>query len=122
MIICITSEGSTLEANVDQRFGRCKYFIFYDDATLDFEAVENKNIAGTGGVGIQSAQLVAEKQAKVVLTGAVGPNASQTLQAAGIDSVVDVAGTVMEAIDKYKNKELKISDGPNVEEKSGLDK
>jgi len=45
-------------------------------------------------VGVQSAQLVAEKQAKTVLTGKVGPNASKALESAGIDVVLDVEGSV----------------------------
>ena len=83
-------------------------------------AVENENVAGTGGVGVQSGQLVAEKQAKVVLTGNVGPNASQTLESAGIDVVVNVEGSVKEAIERFKNGELKSTKGPNAEKKAGL--
>ena len=120
MKICVTSQGDNLDSQIDQRFGRCQYFIFVDTDTLEFEAVANQNVNGMGGVGVQSGQLVSEKQAKVVLTGAVGPNASKTLQAAGIDVVVDVFGSIKEAVEKYKNGELKSSDGPNAEEKSGL--
>ena len=120
MKICITAEGNTLDSNVDQRFGRCQYFIFVDTDTLQFEAVQNENVSGMGGVGVQSGQLVAEKQAKAVITGKVGPNASQTLQAAGIDVVLDVSGSVKDAIERFKNGELKPTKGPNVEEKSGL--
>ena len=122
MKICITAEGDNLESKVDPRFGRCQYFIFYNIDTSQFEAVQNQNVSGMGGVGVQSGQLIAEKQAEVVLTGTVGPNASKTLQAAGIDVIVDVSGSIKEAIEKYKNGELKPSDGPNAEEKSGLNK
>jgi len=121
MKICITAEGDGLDAKVDPRFGRCKYFIFVDTETLQFEAVENGNAFGMGGVGVQSGQLVAKNQAKVVLTGKVGPNASQTLEAAGIEVALDVAGNVKEAIEKYKQGEYKITQGSNVEEKAGLD-
>lgn len=122
MRICVTSEGNDLDSKVDQRFGRAKYFIFYDDETSLFEAVSNKNVDGTGGVGIQSAQLVAEKQAKIVLTGKVGPNASKALESAGIDVVLDVEGSVKEALARFLTGELNSSSGPNVEEKSGLNK
>ncbi|MCK5081743.1 MAG: NifB/NifX family molybdenum-iron cluster-binding protein [Candidatus Omnitrophica bacterium] len=121
MKICITAEGDNLDVQIDQRFGRCQYFIFVDTDTLEFEAVANPNLSGMGGVGIQSGQFVAERKAEVVLTGHVGPKAAETLQAAGINVVVDVSGNVKEVVEKYKNGELKASDGPNVEEKSGLD-
>ncbi|MCK4882257.1 MAG: NifB/NifX family molybdenum-iron cluster-binding protein [Candidatus Omnitrophica bacterium] len=121
MKICITAEGDNLDAQIDQRFGRCQYFIFVDTDTLEFEAVANPNLSGMGGVGVQSGQFVAERKAEVVLTGHVGPKAAETLQAAGINVVVDVSGNVKEVVEKYKDGELKASDGPNVEEKSGLD-
>ena len=120
MKICVTSQGENLESQIDQRFGRCQYFIFVDTDTLDFEAVANENISGTGGVGVQSGQLVSEKQVKAVLTGAVGPNASQTLEAAGIDVVVNVSGSVKDAIEKFKNGELTPTKGPNAQEHSGM--
>ena len=120
MKICVTSQGDNLDFQIDQRFGRCQYFIFVDTDTLEFEAVANQNVSGMGGVGVQSGQLVSEKQAKVVLTGNVGPNASQTLGAAGIDVVVNVSGTVKDAVEKFKNGELTPTKGPNAQEKSGL--
>ncbi|MFP4473217.1 MAG: NifB/NifX family molybdenum-iron cluster-binding protein [Candidatus Omnitrophota bacterium] len=120
MKICITAQGAQLEAGIDPRFGRSQYFIFVDPDTMAWEAVANENASGMGGVGIQSAQLIAEKGAKVVLTGKVGPNASQTLNAAGIQVVLDVNGTVDDAVQSFKNGELRISDGPNAAEKSGL--
>ena len=97
MRICITSEGKTLDSKVDSRFGRCQYFIIADTETLEFEAVENPNIESMGGAGIQSAQLVVSKQVKAVLTGNVGPNAFQTLQAAGVDIFTEASGSVKDA-------------------------
>jgi len=42
MKICIKSQGKDLESEIDPRFGRCKYFIFYDTDTMQYEAVENQ--------------------------------------------------------------------------------
>ncbi|OGS27945.1 MAG: dinitrogenase iron-molybdenum cofactor biosynthesis protein [Elusimicrobia bacterium RIFOXYB2_FULL_48_7] len=120
MKICITSEGNTLDSLVDPRFGRCRYFIIVDSDTIIFEAVENASAAAGGGAGIQAGQLMAAKGVKAVLTGNVGPNAFQTLSAAGIDIFTGITGTVKEAIDKFKQGSLKAEAGPTVSSHSGM--
>ncbi|MBN1522600.1 MAG: NifB/NifX family molybdenum-iron cluster-binding protein [Candidatus Aureabacteria bacterium] len=120
MKICITSEGQDLDSQVDPRFGRCQYFIIVDTDSLEFEAVPNSNMEAMGGAGVQSGQLVAQKQVKAILTGNVGPNAFQTLQAAGIDIITGAAGSIREAVEKYKKGELKSTQGPNVNSKFGM--
>ncbi|HOL21349.1 MAG TPA: NifB/NifX family molybdenum-iron cluster-binding protein [bacterium] len=102
MKICITSDGDNLEANVDQRFGRCAYFILYDYDTDTFEAIPNTNASGTGGVGIQNATMMVEKGVEVVITGNLGPNASRVLQQAGIKTVTGVSGKVKNAVENFK--------------------
>ena len=103
MKICITSQGDNLDSQVDPRFGRCQYFIIADTDSPKVEAVKNPNMEAMGGAGIQSGQFVAGQQIKAVLTGNVGPNAFQTLQAAGVDVIIGVSGSVKEAIEKYKS-------------------
>ena len=121
MKICVTAESDNLEAQVDSRFGRCQYFIIIDPESLEFEAIQNPNVEGMGGVGIQSAQLVSGKEVEVVLTGNVGPNAFQTLEAANIKVIVGLADkSVKEAIEGFKKGELKTVDGPSVGSKSGM--
>ena len=122
MKIAITSMGAKLEDKVDPRFGRCHYFILFDTDTNKSEAIENAGAQGMGGVGIQSGQIMADKGVKVVLTGSCGPNAFQTLQAAGIKVITGVNGTVQEAIDKFKSDELKAISQANVSAHSGMKK
>jgi len=122
MKICVTSQEDNLDSQVDQRFGRCQYFVIADTETLEFEAIKNPNIEAMGGAGVQSGQFVAGKQVKAVLTGNVGPNAFQTLKAAGIDVITGVSGSVKEAIEKYKKGGFKSTQGPSVDSKFGSPK
>jgi len=114
MRIAISSSGPDLDAEVDPRFGRCQYFIFVDPETLEFEAVPNSNIGSSGGAGISSAQAVAGKGVEAVLTGNCGPNAYQTLSAAGIRVITGVAGSVRSAIDLYRQGQWRAATEPSV--------
>jgi len=120
MKICITSQGRTLDSPVDPRFGRCRNFIVLDTGSEGFEAMENANAAFQGGAGIQSAQFVASRGVKAVLTGNVGPNAFQTLNAAGIEIFTGVSGTVSEAVALYKTGKLTAAKDSTVGPKSGM--
>jgi predicted Fe-Mo cluster-binding NifX family protein len=119
MKICITAQGNDLESEVDPRFGRCQYFVFYDTDSLSSEFLKNPNIDGMGGVGIQAGQLMAEKGIKVLLTGNVGPNAYKTLDAGNIEVITGVTGKIIYAIDQYKSGALKPAGGPSVESHFG---
>jgi len=119
MKIAISSTGPDLDSEVDPRFGRCQYFMIVDPDDMSFEAVPNANLTQGGGVGIQSAKAVADKGAKAVLTGNVGPNAHQVLSEAGLDVITGVSGTVREAAQQYKNGQLHPTNKPNAENHAG---
>lgn len=121
MKICVTSSGPGLDAEMDPRFGRCQYFIFADPESQELEVVENPNLAASGGAGIQSAQLVANRGVEAVITGQVGPNAYTTLQAAKVRIITGVSGKVRDLLDKYKRGEFTSSaQSPTVQAHFGM--
>jgi predicted Fe-Mo cluster-binding NifX family protein len=103
MKIAVTAAEPSLDANLDPRFGRSACFVVVETDDMSFEAIDNTNVSLGGGAGIQSAQLMAAKAVKVVLTGSCGPNAQQTLNAAGIEVVVGCNGTVSEVVERFKD-------------------
>ncbi len=119
MKIAITSTGPGLDDTVETRFGRCAYFVIIDPDTLEFESIQNPNIAAGGGAGIQSAQLMADKDVSTMLTGNCGPNAFRTFGAAEIQVITGVSGQVREAIQKYKSGQLDSASAPNVQSHFG---
>ena len=120
MKIAVTATGTSLESQVDPRFGRCPCFLLVETDDLSFEAVENPNVALGGGAGIQSAQLMVEKGVKQVLTGNCGPNAHQTLAAGGIGVVVGCSGPVRDVIEQYKGGQFTAAGQPNVASHFGM--
>jgi predicted Fe-Mo cluster-binding NifX family protein len=102
MKIAISANGSTLDAGLDPRFGRCQQFIVADPETGEFEVLDNSSAGAAGGAGISAAQMIVKKGVEAVLTGNCGPNAHQVLSAAGIKVITGVSGTVKDAIAAYK--------------------
>ena len=102
MKICVTSVSDSLDAQVDQRFGRCQYFMIIDSDSMQFEPVPNLALASGSGAGIQAAQLVANKKTSVLITGNVGPKAFQALSAAGIKIITGASGKVRDVVEKYR--------------------
>lgn len=120
MKVAVSSTGEDLEAQIDPRFGRCQYFIIVDVDSMKYEAVLNESAMASGGAGIQAAQSVAGMGVEAVITGNVGPNAFQTLNASGIKIVTGANGSVSEAVERFKKGELKATANPTVGSHSGM--
>lgn len=120
MKVAISATGPSIDAEVDPRFGRCQYIIVTDPDTMELEATENANIMAGGGAGISTAQTVASMEAQVVLTGNCGPNAYQTLSAAGIQVITGVSGNIKQAIEDYKAGKFQATSGPSTGAHSGM--
>ncbi len=72
MKIAITSTGNNLESKLDQRFGRCTFFVIYDIATKGIEIIPNPNKDALEGAGPAAVQLVASRGVKKVVSGEFG--------------------------------------------------
>jgi predicted Fe-Mo cluster-binding NifX family protein len=114
MKIAITATGDNLQASVDPRFGRAQYFIILDPDTMEFEAISNTDLNAAHGAGIESGQLMSSNNVKAVITGNVGPNAQQTLTAAGFQIFHAGNISVAQAVEDFKAGKLQqiIQSGP----------
>jgi predicted Fe-Mo cluster-binding NifX family protein len=110
----VTSQGDTLDAQLDPRFGRAAYILIVDTETLEFETFNNQeNKDSFKGAGIQAAATVSDKDAEVLLTGFCGPNAFKTLDAAGVKVVNDQGGRVIDVVQKFKQGNAVFADDAN---------
>jgi len=120
MKLAVSSSGKDLNAQLDPRFGRCRYFLIIETDTMNFEVFDNDNAALGGGAGIQSAQFIAAKGANALITGHCGPNAMQTLSAAGVQVYVGQAGTIQGLVDKFNNGQLTTTTEANASAQAGM--
>jgi len=108
MKIAVSSTGKDLNSEVDSVFGRCPYFIIAEIENKKItrvEAIKNISAEKMGGAGISAAQAVVEKGAKVIITGNIGPRASDVLRQFNIE-VYNGSGIVKEALQKFIDGKL----------------
>ena len=105
MIIALTAKENNLFSQIDPRFGRCRHVVFYNTDSGNYEVVSNPNIDSETGAGIQTAQLVIDRKARVLITGFCGPNADKALVNAGIRIIVNTSGSVQDAVGSFLIRE-----------------
>jgi len=120
MKIAVSATAPDLNAEVDPRFGRCQHFIVIDPQSMEVETLDNSNAMAAGGAGISTAQMIAGKGVEVVLTGNCGPNAYQTLSAAGVQVITGVSGGIKDAIEAFKEGRFQSSAQPSVGSHYGM--
>jgi len=75
--VAISASGKDLNAGVEPRFGRARYFVLIDPATEDWESFDNlANLSSQQDVGILTAKnLTKNRVVETVVTGHCGPKA-----------------------------------------------
>ncbi len=113
--IAITSEGPSLDDQVDPRFGRAGGFVVVDLTTMDHRYLDNgQSQVMAQGAGIKAAELIAREGVDCLLTGYVGPKAFQALNAASIQVGQNLEGlTVRQAVERFQNGQVEMAQAAN---------
>jgi predicted Fe-Mo cluster-binding NifX family protein len=119
MKVAVSAIDNTLDAEVDPRFGRCKYFLIIDTDSMNYKVIENDQQHATGGAGIHAAQMMANNRVDAVITGSIGPNAFRVLSAAGLKIFTGALGNIKETLTQFNNGELKESTQATVDAHHG---
>jgi predicted Fe-Mo cluster-binding NifX family protein len=107
MKVCFTAKGTTLDALMEERFGRTPYFIIVESGTGSLVAIKNPYAEGGGGVGPKAAQVLIANNVKALVSGQVGGNAQEVLAAAGIAMYTyRTGGSVQDALDQFTKNTL----------------
>jgi predicted Fe-Mo cluster-binding NifX family protein len=108
MRIGVSATGRDLNARVDDRFGRCPWFLVVDTDSLEFDALENRHAKEGMGAGMAAAKDLIDAHVDAVISGQVGPKAYEVLKTLNIDIFL-VAGdiTVKDALEKLERGELR---------------
>lgn len=103
MKICITSNGTTLDDQIDPRFGKAKNFLIVETAhgvIRNVEVVENLSYGEDEQNGVKAAQQVKDLGIEALISCKVGDRALETLHEMGI-KVLCMSGNIRANIDEF---------------------
>lgn len=120
MKVAVSAKGKSLHSHVDDRFGRCSFFVVVNPESMEFDAIENPGLKERDAAGVQASRILMGKGVDVVVVKNIGHNALVTLDGAGIKVYVGAAGTVLNAIERLKKGKLTPAEQPTVGFQDGL--
>ena len=98
MEIAVAIEKPEIHSAVSYSFGKSRYFLFYSNESKIEQIIRNPFLGTLGGAGIQTAQLLIEKNADAAIVNHIGWNAFRILYSAGIKVYHFEGGTAEDAI------------------------
>ena len=101
--ICAAASSEDVKAEIDARFGRCGYFVFFtiqDKEIINTEIVQNSGASQGGGAGIRAAEQLGEAGADILIAETIGPKAENILEQLNI-KIVKKSGIVKAVVEEY---------------------
>jgi predicted Fe-Mo cluster-binding NifX family protein len=114
MKIAISSTGTELSDLVDPRFSKCRYYIFIETDSRQTKVIENTTSYVCVLRDTTAGNLVAGEETDVVLTGHIGPKASNILLGAGVRIYTGASGKVSAALEAFQSGGLTEMTSPPV--------
>lgn len=88
MKIAITSTGNSMNSELDQRFGRCSWFVIYDSEINSTEFLPNPHKDSEEGSGPASVELMVQKGVEKIVSGEFGLKIKPMLDSLKIQMIV----------------------------------
>ncbi|MDD3363877.1 MAG: NifB/NifX family molybdenum-iron cluster-binding protein [Syntrophomonas sp.] len=105
--IAVCARGESPAALVDGHFGRCAYFMLWDDGQGRFEAISNSGPELNQGAGTGAVQELLRRGVGILICNRIGPKAITVFQRAGVKIYGAGEGLDTEtALKQYKAGEL----------------
>jgi len=106
MKICLCGQGNSPQAPISQVFGRCLFFLIYDDQTKTYRIIENTSKNEAHGAGTNAAQIIINENVDILITNALGLNAKLVLDQCSIQVFKQNGETPQDALSLYQAGKL----------------
>jgi len=104
MKIAITSQGDQLDSLIDERFGRCSYFVIYDTESQTTAFIPNPNKTIEEGAGPASVQLLANMEILKVVAGEFGAKIKPLMESLKMEMIIEKEPKTIKEIIEMLNK------------------
>lgn len=105
--IAICASGDSPSSLIDERFGRCTFFMIWDPVAKVYQAFDNQSTEGAHGAGTGATQILLNQNVGTVITQRIGPKALAVLQQVGAKIYASESGdTVETTLQKHLKGEL----------------
>ncbi|MEN6327811.1 MAG: DUF134 domain-containing protein [Syntrophomonas sp.] len=112
IVICAGADSPS--AVVDGRFGRCAYFMLWDEEKQSFTAIRNGGPALNQGAGTGAAQELLQRGVGHLICNRIGPKAFAVMQKAGVKIYAAKEEQDLETVLKqHRAGELPLIEAPN---------
>jgi predicted Fe-Mo cluster-binding NifX family protein len=88
MKIAITAKGNSKYDKLDNRFGRCNYFVIYDIVSGSMEFIPNQHKDNIDGAGSAAVKFIASRGVKKVISGEFGAKVKSTFDQLQIQLII----------------------------------
>lgn len=102
MKVAVTSSGPSTDDLMDDRLGRCPYFIIMDTDDGEILSVANKAADASSGAGTKAMQALLDLGVEAVITGRIGPHASALLDEVQLKAFTGRSGNVGQVLNDFR--------------------
>ena len=107
MRVAISATGDSPESLVHRLFGRCEWFIIFDETHQPAKVIKNIHTEASTGAGIGCAQDLIQEGVEAVISGQFGPKAYEVFKQAGVEMyLVQPNISTQEAYNRYLSHNL----------------
>ncbi|MHC1774767.1 MAG: NifB/NifX family molybdenum-iron cluster-binding protein [Lentimicrobium sp.] len=101
MKVAMAATGNTLDSKIDASFGRCSFYVIFDDTNGAVEFLPNPNKNLEEGAGQASVKLLASKTVSKIVSGEFGIKIKPLLDSLKIQMIVlkDEGKTVKDVLE-----------------------
>jgi predicted Fe-Mo cluster-binding NifX family protein len=88
MKIAITSTGNSNESTIDERFGRCAWFVIYDTESKSTEFIPNRVKDADAEAGLTAVELLKGRKVSKVISGEFGIKVKPLLDSLKVQMII----------------------------------